>query len=771
MKTPFDPRSVALTLLLSSAALVLAGCGSTGVMPDSVVSAVVAGPAIQGSTYGGHAPIAGSHIYLLQPGTSGIGSPATSLLGNNGATAAGTYPLIANVNDPHVPVGAKYVLSDTSGGFNLTGAYTCTVNQPVYIYSYGGTAGSTYSTSISQMATLGDCPSSGNFSTAGNGQINFVFMNEVSTVASAYTFQPFTSPSNNSAWDIGSTGTTQGLTGIENAAATAAQLYAIQGNATISSTNDGEGHLANYQTQGIKVSRNVVTYTPNQGNGVVPQATIDTLADILAACVDSTPGTGGAPSATCTTLFSNATDHGFTVASGDTAPTDTATAAINIARYPAGNHSTATTANIQTNMVKNLFALPTGTVPYSPALANAPNDFTIVINYPKTAVSGYPNATNSLLGSAESVAVDSTGEIWVSAQASDVILRLSPLGTVDSSTIGTYIYGYVSLDGSDNAWTGNANCAAGNACTGSPIEEFSSNGVQTATFGAGYQVAYTVVADANSNVFFYARNQGTPDNTYNTFGDSQMWEYNSAGTLLSSSPGPCNGSQQYNGPFVFDCISGGVIGIGDAASHGAIDAAGHLWLTSEQYPYQIARVNSAGVADFPSISTKVQQPEFPSIDKNGNAWIAAQETNSVIYIVTPTGGMTTLTSASTGATLTSTFGTAIDGNNNVWLANRAGNYGAVSGLAGTNTLVQINGANNLAISPSTNYLPEAQYPATATSFTKILNGSLNVAIDPSGNVWVTNYTGSSVAEVIGAAAPVVTPLSVAASSSKFGVAP
>ena len=768
MKTPFNSHSIALTLVLSSLGLILAGCGSTGVMPDSVVSPMIAGPSIEGSTYGGHAAIVGSHIYLLQPGVTGIGSAATSLLGNNGATSANGYVLTANVNDPHVPVGAKYVNSDSSGGFSLTGAYTCVVNQPVYIYSYGGNAGATQNNSITQMATLGNCPSSGNFSTAGNGQINFVYMNEVSTVASAYTFQPFTSASNNTAWDIGSTGTTQALQGIANAAATAAQLYAIQGNAQISSTNDGEGHIANYQTQSVTVKGTTITYTPNRGNGVVPQATIDTLANILAACVDSTPAVGGGPSGTCTTLFSNATDHGFTVASGDTAPTDTATAAINIARYPAGNHSTSTTANIQTGMVANLFALPTGTQPYAPNLANAPNEFTIAINYPQTAVTGYPGATNSLLGLAESIAVDSMGQIWVTAQTSNVILTLSPLGVQESSAFssGGYAFGYVSIDGSDNAWTGNANCNT-RSCLGSPIDEFNSIGQLINSFGAGYQVANTVVADSNSNVFFFARNEGLPDNTYNTSGDSQMWEYNSAGTLLSGNPGPCHGSRKYNGPFVFDCISGG--GIGTAASHGAIDASGHLWLTSEQSPYQIDRVNSAGIADFPSLQTN--SPEFPSIDKNGNAWVASNQTSSVIYIVTPTGAMTTLTSGSTGATLTSTFGSAVDGNNNIWFANRAGNGGAVSGAAGTNTLIQINSANDLAISPPSNYYPEAQYPATATTLTPILNGSLNLAIDPSGNIWVTNYTGSSLAEVVGAAAPVVTPLSRAAANNKFGVAP
>ena len=55
---------------------------------------------------------------------------------------------------------------------------------------------------------------------------------------------------------------------------------------------------------------------------------------------------------------------------------------------------------------------------------------------------------------------------------------------------------------------------------------------------------------------------------------------------------------------------------------------------------------------------------------------------------------------------------------------------------------------------------------------------LNVAIDPSGNIWITNYTGGtvtnstgSVVEIIGTAAPVVTPLSAAAGGSLLGQKP
>jgi hypothetical protein len=812
---------------------------------------------MRGVVYGGHAPVVGAHVYVLQPGTSGYGSPATSLLGSvivNGTsvpvTSASGYAITENVNDPNVPGGAKYETTDSSGAINLTGGYTCTAGQPVYLYAYGtsastvtktpttstkvtlnltalgsgvsevgnsgvyqytlnatipvetplvaghtvvtlagltgvtgssrhwqdldspptytvvsvspnftsfvlegtvdptgplqsGTATYTYTTYTTpttnpelELATLGVCPSSGNFSTAGNGALTYVFMNEVSTVATAYTFQPFTLASNNNAWDIGSSGTTQALVGIANAADTAAQLYDIQGATLISATNDGEGHLANYQT--------LLGGVPNQGNGVVPQATIDSLANILAACIDSTPASGDVLAAQCTTLFNTATDNGETIASGDTAPTDTATAAINIARYPAGNNSGTT----DPTYAADLFGIPTGTVPYAPDLAKAPNDWTIAINYPLNGVPGAEGAANTTLGKAESIAVDNIGQIWITAQTKFDVVRWSPLGVQNASNYGSYIYGYISIDGANNAW-------AGNAASTSGIEEFNSNGVLTNTWGSGYNKAYTVVAnDAgtagnSSDAYFFANTLGTGSNY-------EMFEYGPGGTPLT----------QYN-------ISPSVITAGDNVAHGAIDSAGDLWLTTES-SYQIARVSSTGVKAFTPIVTN-QQPEFPSIDSSGNAWIAVQATTSQIYKVTPTGGSTILTSGTTGAELTSTFGSAVDGNGNVWFVNRCGNYGACGSTAGENSLIELNGTGtttpgtvNTAISPSTNYIPETDYNGTLTT---ILDGSLNLAIDPSGNIWITNYTGGSVAEIVGAAAPVETPLSVAAANSKLGAKP
>jgi hypothetical protein len=66
----------------------------------------------------------------------------------------------------------------------------------------------------------------------------------------------------------------------------------------------------------------------------------------------------------------------------------------------------------------------------------------------------------------------------------------------------------------------------------------------------------------------------------------------------------------------------------------------------------------------------------------------------------------------------------------------------------------------VAISPTTNY-----------TLGGVLTDSLNLAIDPSGALWITNYGGNQIVEMMGPIAPVVTPLSFAAGAGKLGTRP
>lgn len=900
MKPSFHFSSSALALLLGTLALVGCGGATSFSNPGSSASGgapvtpqAVPGPAVNGTVYGGHAPIVGSHVYLLQPGTGGYGTIATSILGNTGVTSANGYTISSNTSDPNIPMGWKYVTTDSGGNFSLTGAYMCTPGQPVYTYSYGGNATggnpvTANNSGIVQLAILGNCPTTGqtNFGGGSSDQITEIYENEVSTVAAAYVFQPFTVQASTSATSsaiyVGTSGSAQALLGIENAATNAAQLYDIQGGGGQSTVYDGEGHIANYRTANYKNVGGLSVLTANIGNGVVPQATIDTLANILAACVDNT----GSSSTPCSTLFTNATETGLV---GGIQPTDIARAAMNIARYPAGNYSS--TTSTPTNFVTNIFGIPTPTVPYTPNLGkDQPNDFTIAITYPYSSTfTGY-GATNSDVEHAESIAVDANGEIWITAQAggdgstspSPSADRWTPLGTLDypNSTLTNYIFGYVSVDGGNNAWTGSADKTTG-------IYYAGANGAFSTTYGSGYSDAYTIVTNQTGDAFFFAQGPGTGTN-------SGMFEYGPLGATIPGSPftitptttttttntpvtltitgatvacAPalaCNfgiGTPTYTYTFPitnpaatplvanqpvtlamtneaagggigagtnwqklpaaetvhtvagngrsFTVTSGTDLGItnrgqgtvmytystttttnvpgaipaGDKVAHGAIDSEGDIWATSEM-TNTIARITPTGSPAFTSFTTATR-PEFPAIDGSNNAWIPIQEPAGAIYKVASSGTSTTLTggTTNTGATLIYPFGSAVDGNGNIWVTNRCGpasgttNYNTcVSPLTGSySTLVEINASNNLAISPPANYLPETIYPA-ATTLTRVMRDPLNIAIDPSGNLWIANYDGTTtgggaVVEIIGIAAPVVTPLSVAAGDNQLGQKP
>src|SRR6202035_4005673 len=103
-----------------------------------------------------------------------------------------------------------------------------------------------------------------------------------------------------------------------------------------------------------------------------------------ATCVNSSSSSSTA----CTGLFSNAP--------GTTTPTDTATAAINMAHNPAAN-------------VTALYGLSSADVEFAPALTAQPNDFTLVI---------YFNAGTP--GSGPMVG-DASGNMWWSDTVVDLV--------------------------------------------------------------------------------------------------------------------------------------------------------------------------------------------------------------------------------------------------------------------------------------------------------------------------------------------------------------
>jgi hypothetical protein len=249
--------------------------------------------------------VTGARIYVLQINKSAYGSASVSLLSSD---------------NPADSIG-HYVVSGEFGGFSIAGHYTCTAGHQVYVYARGGNSGDDGANSaIGLMASLGACPESGNFDAAAP----FIFVNEVTTVAAAYSMARM---------------------------AVDATHVVSSNTAALKATNAAD--LADIAT-GAAYSA-----LPSRPGTPVPQIKIHTLANILSACINS-----NAPnSISCTTLFRLARSNG---ASGTT-PDDTATAAIYIARHPHAN-------------IAALFDLqPKLAAPFLPALESAPQDFELTI--------------------------------------------------------------------------------------------------------------------------------------------------------------------------------------------------------------------------------------------------------------------------------------------------------------------------------------------------------------------------------------------------------
>jgi hypothetical protein len=246
------------------------GC-ATGV-PSTETSST---PRLRGMVHGGSQPISGAAIQLYAAGTTGYGTGATALL-----------------NTP--------VTTDANGTFSITGDYTCpSSTSQLYLVATGGNPGlasGTNNAAIVLMTALGPCALYGSQYTLNPN--SFIFINEATTVASVYALAPFMTPGTT---QVGASSTNS--LGLANAFLTVPNL--------------------------VNTSTGTPLATTPAGNGTVPQAELNTLADLLSSCVN----TNGV-STTCAALQAASTP------SGGTAPTNILQGIYNIATNPASQVST-----------------------------------------------------------------------------------------------------------------------------------------------------------------------------------------------------------------------------------------------------------------------------------------------------------------------------------------------------------------------------------------------------------------------------------------------
>ena len=301
----------------SLSAVLLTGCALHSTASNPKVSFAVAG-----TVHGGQSPVSGAHVYLIQQNPDGTPTSVDLIASKNAATGA---------SNPSDSVG-YYVPTDSGGNFSLTNNYSCTADYPVYIVALGGNPGlaaGTNNAALAETSYLGICRNAEFPSTV------MVDVSETSTVAMVY--------------------------------ATGGSLQSL---ANLGYSGEAQGTFANLVDLASGSARTVTT----GGNGIVPQAKINTLANIITACINSNGATapvatsGGTYTPPCGMLFGTATSDGT---STGTQPTNTVDALINILHHPASN-------------VAALFQMSAATAPFQPNLTSAPSDWNLVITYPLT---------------------------------------------------------------------------------------------------------------------------------------------------------------------------------------------------------------------------------------------------------------------------------------------------------------------------------------------------------------------------------------------------
>ncbi len=348
------------------------------------------------------------------------------------------------------PLISSTVLTDANGNFNITGAYSCTGATQVYITSTGGNPGAGYNSALNLTAALGPCSSL--------TPSTFIQINEVTTIATAYALAPFAADPTH----IGASGSNPA--GLVSAFANAALLAN-----TSTGTSPGAG-LATGVT--------------------VPVAEINTLANIIASCVN----TAGPSSTACVSIYN---------AISGTA-TDTFGAALAIAR------------NSGSSAVTALYTLNTPTAPFQPSQANtsAPNDYSVAVTL----------AGSGTLATPYGIAVDSLGNAWVtneSGTAANGLVKFAPNGGVTTGNVlGLAGPQGIAVDRAGNVWIANT---AGNSVL--EIITFNGNPVSLNTYtGGGISAPTAIALDSAGNAFV------------TNFNGNSVTGLSNAGSPLSGSP-------------------------------------------------------------------------------------------------------------------------------------------------------------------------------------------------------------------------------------------
>jgi hypothetical protein len=354
------------------------------------------------------------------------------------------------------------------------------------------------------------------------------------------------------------------------------------------------------------------------------------------------------------------------------------------------------------NLVRNpaqnvaaLYALASADSAFAPALAAQPSDWTLFINY-----------TGGGMNSPTSLGVDGDGNIWVASYLG-VASVFSPLGTpmfaqgLAGSGLG-YSFG-LAVDANNNAWITNfpSPYAAGDTVSVFNIDGDSVAGSTGYSTGA-YTFPTGLAIDTDGSAWVV------------DWGNSEMTHLSSSGQQLSGSP--------YSSSQLIDPVNA------------AIDASHNVWI-SNLGGTTVTRLTQDG-SQFTSYDC-CNGPQGIAIDPGGNVWVTNFYGNSVSEI--SSSGTVLSNGGYTSPSLVDPQAIAIDSAGTVWICNYRG--ASLTELAGA----------------SASQPGSAVSPAGGLGGDAALLEAYSIAIDASGNLWVSNKGSNVLTQFVGLAAPVRTP--------------
>jgi hypothetical protein len=343
-----------------------------------------------------------------------------------------------------------------------------------------------------------------------------------------------------------------------------------------------------------------------------------------------------------------------------------------------------------------LFSLSAASTAFAPALADAPIDWTMYATY----AGGGMNAPSGL-------GIDSAGNIRVgnyfsvASFFSNTGTPTIPNGVTGNNLLNTY---GLAVDQNDASWIPNEQGGTTGLGTvvvlnssGQPVSGASG----FSTGGLNFPVAISIDSSGTSWVVDYG---------------------NSHVTLMTNSGTPLSGTTGYTSSGIQFPVAVGV----DSKCYGFV---------ANQSSDTITRVapDGSSFADFVTGSGA----SGVAVDGSDNVWVANYYGNSVGLV---SSAAKIVSSNLTGGGLDHPQGIAVDGAGNVWVANYRGP--SITELASASASVP-----GAVLSPSVGFGPGAG-----------LLEAFAIAIDASGNVWLTNFGSNTLTEYVGLAAPVKTPL-------------